>query len=110
MFHQTESKFQGWRALAIFEDGAEFLLYLGRSSTQIRAGYAAAFTDLLDDVERARVKRISMQCWAGAADQGRWIQKNILAIPAGQPTAGTKSLDEPNPMILPFQPQLVATA
>ena len=34
----TESKPQGWRAVAVFDDGRpDALLYLGRSSTQVRA-------------------------------------------------------------------------
>ena len=43
MFYQTEAKPQGWRALAIFDDRPDRLLYLGRSSTQVRAGFADAF-------------------------------------------------------------------
>ena len=53
MIYQTEAKPQGWRAVAVFDDErAECLLYLGRSSTQVRAGYAEAFLELLDDEER----------------------------------------------------------
>src|SRR5438034_1355057 len=36
MFYPTESKPQGWRALAVFDDRNDRLLYLGRSSTQVR--------------------------------------------------------------------------
>ena len=32
--YQTEAKLQSWRALAIFEDGSECLIFLGRSTTQ----------------------------------------------------------------------------
>ena len=39
MFYHTESKPQGWRALATFDDRPDRLLYLGRSSTQVRAGF-----------------------------------------------------------------------
>jgi hypothetical protein len=81
MFYQTETKFQGWRAVALFEDGTEFLLYVGRSTTQVRGHYAAAYAELLDAEERGRVRRISMQCWQGAADQGHWISKADLPIP-----------------------------
>ena len=53
MFYQTESKPQGWRAVAVFNDEREeCLLYLGRSSTQVRAGYVEAFLDILDEEER----------------------------------------------------------
>ena len=37
MFYQTEAKPQGWRAVAVFDDRTDRLLYLGRSSTQVRA-------------------------------------------------------------------------
>lgn len=83
MFHQTESKAQGWRAVAIFDDGRyEALLYLGRSSTQIRAGFAQAYLELLDDEEREHVQSIALQRWHGAADAGRWLHQSDLRIPA----------------------------
>jgi hypothetical protein len=82
MIYRTESKFQGWRALAIEEDRTEHLIYLGRSSTQVRAGYAAAYWEILDDEERAQIKQISLQRWSGAPDEGRWVQQTTLAIPA----------------------------
>jgi len=82
MLYHTESKFQGWRALAVFDDGSECLLYVGRSTTQVRTGYVAAWAELLDDEERGRVRRIVLQCWQGAADQGRWIAKSNLPLPA----------------------------
>ena len=40
MFYHTEAKPQGWRSLAVFADRSERLLYLARSTTQVRAGYA----------------------------------------------------------------------
>lgn len=83
MFYQTESKPQGWRALAIFEDRSERLIYLGRSTSQVRAGYVAAFDELLDAEEKALVRRISLQCWNGAPDRGHWVAKSTLAIPTG---------------------------
>jgi hypothetical protein len=84
MIYHTETKFQGWRALAIFEDGGECLLYVGRSTTQVRTGYVSAWAELLDAEERARVLRIVLECWQGAADQGRWIAKGDLPLPAHQ--------------------------
>jgi hypothetical protein len=81
VIYRTEAKFQGWRALAVAEDRTEHLIFLGRSSTQVRAGYAAAFWEILDDEERAQIRTISLQRWTGAPDQGRWVQQTILAIP-----------------------------
>ncbi len=81
MFYRTESKPQGWRALAIFEDGSERLLFLGRSSTQVRAGYTTAFFEVLDDEEREQVRTISLQRWHGAPDAGRWLQQTTLSLP-----------------------------
>src|SRR4029078_2640191 len=56
MFYQTETKAQGWRAMAKFEDGREALLLIGRSSAQVRQGDVEACAGLLDeDGGRARV-------------------------------------------------------
>ena len=38
MFDLSESKAQGWRAIAVLEDGSEALVMIGMSSAQIRAG------------------------------------------------------------------------
>lgn len=94
MFYQTESKLQGWRALAILDDNTQCLLYVGRSTTQIRTGYAAAFLEVLDNEQRARVRSISMQCWQGAADRGRWIAKAVLSIPCSKPAAAQSLVTE----------------
>src|SRR5947209_5667029 len=48
-FYRTEAKPQGWRALAVLADRTERLLYLGRSTTQVRAGYAQAYQEVLDE-------------------------------------------------------------
>src|SRR5262245_10767446 len=75
MFYASEAKPQTWRALAVFADRSERLLYLGRSITQVRAGYVGAYEKVLDEDEKARMCSISLQCWHGAPDQGRWIPK-----------------------------------
>jgi hypothetical protein len=99
MMFQTEAKMQAWRALAIFADRSECLIYVGRSTSQVREGYAEAFMEILDDEERAQVQRIELQCWQGAADQGHWLQKNTLAIPTAKPAAAS----DPGPRLLPFR-------
>jgi hypothetical protein len=82
MFYQTEAKPQGWRAVAVFDDErAECLLYLGRSSTQVRAGYAEAFVEVLDEEEREHIQSIDLQRWHGAPDAGRWVHQNNLKVP-----------------------------
>lgn len=81
MFYQTEAKPQGWRAMAVFDDRSERLLYLGRSSTQVRAGFTQAFFEVLDDEERDQVRSISLQRWHGAPDAGRWMHQTMLTIP-----------------------------
>jgi hypothetical protein len=81
VYYQTETKFQGWRALAVFDDGTKCLLFVGRSTIHVRTGYADAYAELLDDEERTRVLRIDLQCWGGAADQGRWLTKADLPLP-----------------------------
>jgi uncharacterized protein YbdZ (MbtH family) len=82
MQYQTEAKPQGWRAMAVFDDRADCLLYLGRSSTQVRAGFSESFFELLDDEEREHVKSISLQRWHGAADAGRWMHQANLNLPS----------------------------
>ena len=82
MQYQTESKAQGWRAMAKFEDGREALLLIGRSSTQVRQGYIESFTELLDDEEREQVLSISLQRWHGAPDAGTWEYQTTLKVPA----------------------------
>jgi hypothetical protein len=81
MFYQTEAKPQGWRAVAVFDDRPEALLYLGRSSTQVRAGYATAFFEVLDDEEREAVRSIRLERWHGAPDAGRWMHQTTLNVP-----------------------------
>lgn len=81
MQYQTEAKPQGWRAVAIFDDRGDRLLYLGRSSTQVRAGFTSAFFEVLDDEEREHVTSIALQRWHGAPDAGRWMHQANLALP-----------------------------
>jgi hypothetical protein len=81
MFAIAESKAQGWRAVAVFEDGSESLLFVGMSSTQIRSGYASSFRELLDAEERDSVREIRIEQWYGAPDAGKWMEKGKLRIP-----------------------------
>ena len=82
MLIQTESKAQGWRAIAIFDDRPDALIFVGRSSTQVRQEYAEAYNELLDEEERDHVTTIQLQQWSGAPDAGRWVLKNTLKVPA----------------------------
>jgi hypothetical protein len=82
MLIQTESKAQGWRAVAIFDDRPDALIFVGRSSMQVRQGYVAAFIELYDEEEREHVTSIQLQQWSGAPDAGRWVLKNTLKVPA----------------------------
>lgn len=81
MFYQTEAKPQGWRAMAVFDDRGDRLIYLGRSSTQVRAGFVQAFFEVLDDEERDHVRSIALQRWHGAPDAGRWMHQTALNVP-----------------------------
>jgi hypothetical protein len=101
MFHHTETKFQGWRAVAVFDDGRSFPLYVGRSLTHIRAGYEESFSELLDTDEQARVTRVEAQCWRGVADQGRWLLEAVLAVP-GQRSKAPRAATNPQPVMLSF--------
>jgi hypothetical protein len=82
MFYQTEAKAQGWRAVAIFDDGRpEALILIGRSSTQVRGGYAESFAELFDEEEREHIISIALQRWHGAPDAGRWLNQTTLKLP-----------------------------
>jgi hypothetical protein len=82
MLYHTEAKPQGWRAIAIFDDRGDRLIFLGRSSTQVRAGFSDAFFEVLDEEERSHVQSVSLQRWQGAPDSGRWLQQTTLPVPA----------------------------
>jgi hypothetical protein len=77
----AEAKAQRWRALAIYQDGQEGLLYLGTSYTQVQEGYDDPYFELLDDEERDRLKSVHLQKWVGAPDSGHWVYQRDLPIP-----------------------------
>jgi hypothetical protein len=82
MFYQTESKAQGWRAVAVFADErGEALIVIGRSSTQVRGSYIESFMELFDEEEREQVQTIALQRWQGAPDAGRWLHQTNLKVP-----------------------------
>jgi hypothetical protein len=89
MLYQTEAKAQGWRAIAVFDDRPDRLIYLGRSSTQVRANFAQAYFELFDDEERDHVRSISLQRWHGAPDAGRWQHQTNLTVPVKAKLART---------------------
>ena len=84
MFYQTEAKAQGWRAVAVFDDRPDCLIYLGRSTAQVRAGYVQAYFEVLDDEERDNVRSIRLEHWHGAPDAGRWMQQTMLTLPTAK--------------------------
>jgi hypothetical protein len=77
----TEEKAQGWRAMAVMDNGRECLLFVGRSSKNVREEYVAAFQELLEDDEQEAVKDIRLEQWQGAPDAGRWHVKGELRHP-----------------------------
>ncbi len=81
MFIQTESKAQGWRAIAILEGRGECLLFVGRSSKNVRDEYVDSFNELLEADEKELVTSIQLQQWQGTPDAGRWQFKNELRVP-----------------------------
>jgi len=81
MLYQSESKAQTWRAVAQFPDRPELLIFLGRSSTQVRSSYAQAFAEVLDDEEQAACSGILLQRWNGTPDSGRWMVQSPLNLP-----------------------------
>ncbi|MCS6977352.1 MAG: hypothetical protein NZM31_10150 [Gemmatales bacterium] len=83
----TEAKPQCYRALAVFDDRSERLIYLGRSSSQVRQGYVQAFFEVLDEEEQARVVAVHLQRWHGAPDAGRWVMQSPLTLPTAKVAA-----------------------
>ena len=81
MLIQVEEKAQGWRALAVYANGDEVLLFVGRSSTQVRAGFEDSFKEQLVEDEQQMVTRIRLQQWQGAPDAGKWHDKAELKNP-----------------------------
>src|SRR5712691_11610324 len=81
MIYKKEAKPQCWLAVAVFDDRSDHLLYPGRSSTQVRAGFQEAFFEVLDEEERDHVRSISLQRWHGAPDAGRWLHQTNLNVP-----------------------------
>jgi hypothetical protein len=81
MLVTVESKAQLWRAVAVFDDRPDALLFVGRSSTHVRQEYAEAFAEVLDEEEREHVTSVQLQQWNGAPDAGRWVLKNVLKVP-----------------------------
>ncbi|MCE9567368.1 MAG: hypothetical protein K8U57_35660 [Planctomycetes bacterium] len=85
MLVTTESKAQNWRAVVVFDDRPDALIFVGRSSTHVRQEYIDSFMELLDDEERSHSSAIQMQQWSGSPDAGRWVFKTDLKVPS--PTA-----------------------
>jgi hypothetical protein len=81
MLITTEAKAQGWRAVAVFSTGEEALLFVGRSSTQVRGGYVEAFKEVLKSDEQVLISTIKLQQWQGAPDAGKWQDKGELRLP-----------------------------
>jgi hypothetical protein len=81
LVYQTEAKPQGWRAVAVFDDRPDQLLYLNTSSSRVKAGVASVYFDLLDEDDRMHVRTLSLQRWHGAPDAGRWQHQNNIPIP-----------------------------
>jgi hypothetical protein len=95
---------QAWRALAVLAGHGERLIYVGRSTSQVRAGYATAFQEILDDEERTQVREIQLQCWNGAADCGHWLPKGVLPVPGPKPVAAPAAgEDAPEAATIPFR-------
>ena len=81
MSHPSEDSVQCWRAVAHFADRDDRLLFLGRSSAHVHAGFERAFVQVLDEEERGNVRAITLQRWDGVPDAGRWLHEANLRIP-----------------------------
>src|SRR5439155_3587849 len=61
MFNLTEAKPQGWRAIALFDDRGDRLVYVDRSSNKVRQGLIKAFFEVLNNEERDHIQNIALQ-------------------------------------------------
>lgn len=84
MKNMTESRMQGWRAVAVGNDGVEHLVFVGMSYEQVKKNYASAFLAILTPEEQSNIKHIQMQRWIGVADSGRWTSQEISRIPTAK--------------------------
>ena len=76
-----EPKAQRWRAVAVFQDGTESLLFLGSSFAQVREGYGEPWFELFEPEAHARLKEIRVEKWSGIPDRGRWLFHQVLPTP-----------------------------
>lgn len=70
-----------WRAIAVFKDGREGLVYLGRSSMSVKENYVDSWKYLYDNDDKEELVCIIIQKWFGAADCGSWKQQGKLHNP-----------------------------
>lgn len=80
----TESRMQGWRALAIGKDGAEHLILLGMSYEQVKKGYSVAYFEVLTPEEQLNIARIEIQRWNGVPDSGKWASQDTARMPVAK--------------------------
>lgn len=82
----TESMFSNWRVIAIDGAGKEYMIFTGRSITQVSENYADSFAGLTPD-EQESIREIVVQRWDGIAAAGKWVNRKSLAIPTPKKTA-----------------------
>ena len=81
MLYQSEVRPRSWRAIAVFDDLEERLLFVGRSRREIQANYSHAFCEILDEEERGHVRSIFLQRWQSTSTSGRWFNQAELDLP-----------------------------
>lgn len=83
MSQLVEPKAQRWRAVIIFRDGTEALLYIGSNHAEVKSNYTEPWFELYDHEQHSRAKEIRLQKWNGLPDRGSWVdQKENLPVPA----------------------------
>lgn len=70
-----------WRAVAVFDDRPDQLVYMGESSGSVRVAIPHAFEEVLDDEERLHCIAISLQGWHGNLHLGKWYHHSDLTVP-----------------------------
>ena len=77
-----ESKFQRFRALAIYKNGTECLLCLGHTVKVVQDSYDTPFFEQLTETEQANISEIHLQKWTGISCKGNWTKQMDLEIPS----------------------------
>src|SRR3954470_21504351 len=80
----SEPKAQRWRVIAEISTNDAHnvaLLCLGSSINQVRENYSTAFSEVLSDEIKRKVRRLTIERFEGLPDSGYWVGQGSVPIP-----------------------------